>query len=155
VPPGAKIVGENWSQLVAFGSNFGDEKNPRPLVRVGEEGSKGSVELQDLIFTSKGPTAGVVFVEWNILSDGPGKAGMWGKVSFLFLSFLSCLTPCNANNLIDCHVRVGGVSGTDLTVAECPAGGYNDKCKAGSALMHVTSKASGYFENVWLWVADQ
>lgn len=52
-------------------------------------------------------------------------------------------------------MRVGGAVGTDLTVAECPAGSVNDKCKAGAALMHMTPESSGYFENVWLWVADQ
>lgn len=39
------------------------------------------MEMQDLIFTSKGPTAGVVFVEWNIKSTQLGGAGMWGKYS--------------------------------------------------------------------------
>ncbi|POR35855.1 Exo-beta-1,3-glucanase [Tolypocladium paradoxum] len=131
IPNGAKIVGENWAQLVAFGDKFKDERNPRPLIKVGEKSQRGTVEMQDLIFTSKGPTAGVIFVEWNILSDGPGKAGMW-----------------------DCHVRVGGARGTELTAKECPAGKFNEKCKAGSALMHVTPHASGYFDNVWLWVAD-
>lgn len=55
----------------------------------------------------------------------------------------------------DCHVRVGGAAGTELTVKKCPAGSINDKCRAGSALMHITPSGSGYFENVWLWVADQ
>ena len=54
-------------------------RNPRPLIKVGERGQRGNIEMQDLIFTSKGPTAGVVFVEWNIRGDGAGKAGMWGK----------------------------------------------------------------------------
>jgi hypothetical protein len=38
---------------------------------------------------------------------------------------------------------------------DCPLGSTVDnKCIAGSMLMHITSSASGYFENVWLWVAD-
>ncbi|WEW59950.1 hypothetical protein PRK78_005432 [Emydomyces testavorans] len=134
VPRNAKIVGENWSQLVAKGRNFEDAKAPRPLLRVGEQGGeRGTVEMQDLIFTSVGPTAGVVFVEWNIRANGPGEAGMW-----------------------DCHVRVGGAVGTDLESYQCPAvtSGTNQNCNAGSLLMHVTKQASGYFENVWLWVAD-
>ncbi|KAK4203357.1 pectate lyase superfamily protein-domain-containing protein [Triangularia verruculosa] len=113
IPNNAVIVGENWAQLVAFGERFADARHPRPMIRVGQKGQRGNVEMQDLIFTSKGPTAGVVFVEWNIKASAAGKA-----------------------------------------VKECPAGSQNDKCKAGSALMHIKPDASGYFENVWLWVAD-
>jgi hypothetical protein len=106
--------------------------------------------MQDLLFTSKGPTAGVVFVEWNLRASSKGAAAMWGEYLHL-LCYLILLLIAR----LDCHVRVGGAVGTELTVKECPAGSQNDKCKAGSALMHITSGASGYFENVWLWVADQ
>jgi glucan 1,3-beta-glucosidase len=54
----------------------------------------------------------------------------------------------------DCHFRVGGAAGSDLQLANCPHGSDNNKCMAASLLMHVTSKASGYFQNVWAWVAD-
>jgi len=63
IPTYARIVGEAWAQLVATASKFQDAKNPLPLFRVGNKGERGTVEMQDLIFTSKGPTAGVVFVE--------------------------------------------------------------------------------------------
>ena len=57
---------------------------------------------------------------------------------------------------IDCHVRIGGATGTNLTPEECPAltSSPNSKCQAASMMMHITPKASGYFENMWLWVAD-
>lgn len=83
IPPGARIVGEVWSQLFAVGNLFQDETSPRPLIRVGQEGSVGRVEMQDLLFTSKGPTAGVIFVEWNIRADEPGNAGMWGESCYI------------------------------------------------------------------------
>lgn len=38
----------------------------------------GSIELQDLLFTSRGPTAGLILVEWNVKAEKPGAAGMWG-----------------------------------------------------------------------------
>ncbi|KAL2372532.1 hypothetical protein RJZ57_003006 [Blastomyces gilchristii] len=134
IPVGAKIVGEGWSQLVAFGPNFQDERNPRPLVRVGNDGDHGDVEIQDLLFTTKGPTAGAVLVEWNIKATCSGCAGMW-----------------------DSHVRIGGATGTELTSTECPAitsGVNDDGCKSGSLMMHITRSASAYMENVWLWTAD-
>lgn len=55
----------------------------------------------------------------------------------------------------DSHFRVGGATGSELTISECPKGEYNEKCIAASLLMHVTAKSSGYFENVWVWTADQ
>ena len=55
----------------------------------------------------------------------------------------------------DSHFRVGGATGTNLQEKDCPVGGsVNKNCMAASMLMHVTSKSSGYFENVWAWVAD-
>ncbi|KAI5862531.1 hypothetical protein GGS23DRAFT_597332 [Durotheca rogersii] len=45
----------------------------------------------------------------------------------------------------DCHVRIGGVTGTS---------GINPDCHGASLTTHIASKASGYFDNVWLWVAD-
>ncbi|KAH8810663.1 pectate lyase superfamily protein-domain-containing protein [Xylogone sp. PMI_703] len=133
VPPGSRIVGEAWSQLMGFGETFSDTTNPVPVVRVGNPGDVGDVEFSDLMFTAQGGgTGGAVLVEWNIKASSQGSAGMW-----------------------DCYVRVGGATGTLLQDAECPQmGGINTDCKAASMLMHVTSGASGYFENNWLWVAD-
>lgn len=107
--------------------------NPRPVIKVGNAGDKGIVELSDLIFTSKGETAGAVFVEWNLEAEGPGQAGIW-----------------------DCHVRVGGTDGSGLISSRCPAlrAGVAPGCKGGSMMLHLTPSGSGYFENAWFWVAD-
>lgn len=48
------------------------------MLRVGAEGDTGVVELQDLMFTTVGPTAGVVLMEWNVAQDEQGSAAMWG-----------------------------------------------------------------------------
>lgn len=48
------------------------------MVMVGNPGDKGSVEIQDLLFTVQGRTAGAVLVEWNIAADKQGAAAMWG-----------------------------------------------------------------------------
>jgi len=50
------------------------------MLRVGKEGDVGSVEMQDLLFTTKGNTAGVVLVEWNIKADKQGSAALWGEL---------------------------------------------------------------------------
>ncbi|KGO66430.1 Pectin lyase fold/virulence factor [Penicillium italicum] len=133
VPIGSKIVGETWSQLVASGKYFADASQPKVMLKVGNLNDVGSIEMQDLIFTSRGPAPGLIMVEWNVHASSPGAAGLW-----------------------DCHARVGGATGTALTPKECPPSksGINEGCNAASLMMHITPRASGYFENMWLWVAD-
>jgi hypothetical protein len=112
-----------------------------------------------LIFTTKGPTPGVTLVEWNILAASLGSGGMWGEFLAMCILLVGRYRGKRTNiaRNADCHVRIGGATGTDLTLAECPASttGVNDKkCQAASLMMHITKGGSGYFENVWLWVAD-
>lgn len=96
-------------------------------------GDVGDVEMQDSLFTTRGPTAGLVLVEWNMQAESAGSAA-----------------------LCDCHARIGGATGTELTPNECPAvtSGIDPKCSAASLMFHLTFLASGYFENMWLWGAD-
>ncbi|KFY91677.1 hypothetical protein V498_05365 [Pseudogymnoascus sp. VKM F-4517 (FW-2822)] len=131
-PKNARITGEVWSQIVAKGSYFADIDNPKVMVKVGNKGDVGSIQITDMMFTSIGALPGLVYVEWNIKEDAPGSAGMW-----------------------DSHIRVGGSLGTELQLAQCPpVMEIKSACVAASTLMHVTSSSSGYFENVWAWVAD-
>lgn len=133
VPVGSKIVGSGWSQIMGTGTYFQDENNPKVMVRVGNEGDSGLIEISDMMFTVKGPTAGCILMEWNVHEGAQGSAAMW-----------------------DSHFRVGGATGTDLQLEDCaaPASTVLDKCKAGYMLMHVTRESSGYFDNIWLWVSD-
>ncbi|KAK4144852.1 pectate lyase superfamily protein-domain-containing protein [Dichotomopilus funicola] len=117
VPDGAKI----------------DASKPKVLIQVGLEGLVGNVEMQDLLFTTRGPTAGLILVEWNIRAASPGSAALW-----------------------DCHARIGGATGTELTPTECPpsTSGTDAGCSAASLMMRLSPHASGYFENMWLRGAD-
>jgi len=55
----------------------------------------------------------------------------------------------------DCHFRVGGFRGSELTGSNCPRGPINGpECMGVHTLLHVTASGSGLFENVWAWVAD-
>jgi hypothetical protein len=54
-------------------------KNPHVMVKMGNKGDVGIMEIQDLMFTATGPTAGVVLVEWNIAQSAQGSAAMWGE----------------------------------------------------------------------------
>ncbi|GAB1197984.1 hypothetical protein APSETT444_007290 [Aspergillus pseudonomiae] len=132
IPVGSKIIGSGWSQIMGTGSTFEDVENPTVIVQVGDKGDQGVIEITDMLFTVKGATAGAVLMEWNVHESTQGSAAMW-----------------------DTHFRVGGANGTHLGLEECPTkAGVNKKCMAAHLLMHVTSLASGYFENVWAWVAD-
>jgi hypothetical protein len=134
IPKNAKIVGETWAQFAANGVRFSNAKEPAVMFKVGNAGDVGTVEMQDLLFTSKGPTPGVVLMEWNVHAKNPGEAALW-----------------------DVHVRLGGATGTELTPAECPpiqSGTNPSSCQVASMLLHITKEASGYFDNMWLWVGD-
>lgn len=131
VPTGSKITGELWPQIMGTGSFFMDEKNPKAMVQVGRKGDKGSVEISGMLFTVRGATAGCIMMEWNVHEDSQGSAAMW-----------------------DSHFRIGGATGSDLSLKDCPRDATNDKCKAASMLLHVTTESSGYFENIWAWTAD-
>jgi hypothetical protein len=75
VPVGSIIVGEGWSQIMGTGSYFEDELNPKVMVRVGAPGDSGIIQISDMLFTVKGPTAGAILMEWNVheSTQGSGK----------------------------------------------------------------------------------
>jgi len=75
VPVNSKIVGAAWSQIQATGAYFGDMKKPQVVIKVGNAGDVGTLEITDMIFSVKGPTAGAIMVEWNVKESSQG-AGM-------------------------------------------------------------------------------
>lgn len=65
---------------MATGTAFQDMNNPKVAVQVGTAGSVSVVEIQNIIFTVKGPTAGAVLLEWNVHESTQGSAGLWGEL---------------------------------------------------------------------------
>ncbi|KAL3483769.1 pectate lyase superfamily protein-domain-containing protein [Aspergillus germanicus] len=65
------------SQIMGNGSNFQNELEPRAVIKVGEPGDVGIVEIQDMLFTVSGNTAGAVLMEWNVHESTQGSAGLW------------------------------------------------------------------------------
>ncbi|KAJ5693837.1 hypothetical protein N7536_004249 [Penicillium majusculum] len=136
VPKDIKITGEIWPMLMAHGKKFADQENPVPVFQVGQKGDTGSVEMSDLIITTKGPAAGAILMEWNVAGSSQGSAGMW-----------------------DVHFRIGGAAGTDLQSDTCPKTPKEKttpkkECMAAFMLLHITQKGSAYLENTWFWTAD-
>ena len=79
IPVGSRVIGQAWPQIMATGSRFSDMQKPRVAVRVGRPGQAGAVEIQSMMLTVKGATAGAVMMEWNVHESGQGSAGLWGK----------------------------------------------------------------------------
>lgn len=134
VPVGTRIVGELWPVLAATGSAFGDLNNPVTMIKVGNPGDEGIVEISDILFSHKGQVPGAILVEWNI-RDPAGQQG--------------------ASAMWDSHFRIGGALGTGLDSNSCTKfSATTDQCKGAYLLLHLTSTSSAYLENVWAWTAD-
>lgn len=62
---------------------FEDQQNPQVVVRVGErevDSNDGkTVEITDVVFTTVGPAAGAIVVEWNVgrVEHGKPPGGLW------------------------------------------------------------------------------
>jgi glucan 1,3-beta-glucosidase len=135
IPAGARLVGEGYSVIMSSGSYFNNMASPQPVVRVGNAGDSGQVQWSDMIVATQGTQAGAILIEWNLATSGT-PSGMW-----------------------DVHTRIGGFTGSDLQVAQCPttpsSSAVNTACIGAYMSMHITPSASGlYMENVWLWTAD-
>ncbi|PPQ70273.1 hypothetical protein CVT26_014562 [Gymnopilus dilepis] len=135
IPAGTQMVGEGWTVLAAKGSNFNNANSPRAAFRIGDTGSQGIMEITDFVFTTIGPAAGAILVEWNVKqpANTPAGAGMW-----------------------DSHIRVGGAAGTNLQSGNCPSSGSGGTaaCSGSYLDLHLTSQSTAYLEGTWVWTAD-
>ena len=136
IPKGSKIVGESYSVIMSSGSFFSNINAPQIVVQVGNAGDTGVVEWSDMIVSTQGAQAGAILVQWNLASTSTSPSGMW-----------------------DVHTRIGGFTGSDLQVAQCPttpsSTTINTNCIAAYMSMHVAVTAAALnMENCWLWTAD-
>ena len=136
VPKNIKITGEIWPLIMASGPAFSDQKNPKPVFRVGAPGDRGAVEMTDLMFQTLGPAPGAILIEWNVADSSQGACALW-----------------------DVHFRVGGTAGSKLQIDKCQKNenvstSFNPDCAGAFMLMHITQQATAYLENTWFWVAD-
>jgi hypothetical protein len=89
IPLGSRIIGQAWPQIMASGSKFQDMEDPHVAVQVGNEGDVGIIEIQQMMFTTSGPTAGAVLMEWNVHESTQGSAGIWGQSSYSSVQILA------------------------------------------------------------------
>ena len=74
--------------------------NPQVMIKVGNVGDVGNIEIQDVLFTVKGATQGAVLLEWNAKAATQGSVAMWGSYNSYFfmvgITDLSIQTPTSA-----------------------------------------------------------
>ncbi|KAF2007153.1 glycoside hydrolase family 55 protein [Amniculicola lignicola CBS 123094] len=129
-PPGARVVGESFSVILAAGSTWSDKNKPVPVIQIGKPGERGLVQWSDMVVATQGPTPGATLIQYNL--DSVRGSGVW-----------------------DVHTRIGGAKGTQLQVAQCPTLTQKNECMAAYMNVHVTKTGNGaYFENNWFWTAD-
>ena len=63
VPVGSIIIGSGWSQIMGSGSHFKNAEKPAVMVQVGNRGDSRVIEISDMLFTVRGPTAGAISIE--------------------------------------------------------------------------------------------
>ncbi|KAN0101177.1 glycoside hydrolase family 55 protein [Tylopilus felleus] len=133
IPAGTQIVGEAWPVILAGGSNFQSQTDPRVVIQAGAPGSQGLMEISDMVLSTAGPAPGAILLEWNVHdpSGQQGAAGLW-----------------------DTHIRLGGAVGTNMQHANCPSGSVDPACQAAFLAIHLTPGSSAYFEGTWVWTAD-
>jgi hypothetical protein len=64
---------------MATGVTFQDQESPMIMVQVGdyENATPTNIEISDMLFTTRGPTAGLIAIQWNAYPLNQGSAGMW------------------------------------------------------------------------------
>ncbi|KFY68822.1 hypothetical protein V496_00777 [Pseudogymnoascus sp. VKM F-4515 (FW-2607)] len=129
IPPGSRIIGEAWAVVTGAGDKFKDASKPAPVIKVGNDGETGIVELQDMRFTVSEVLPGAIILEVNIAGDAPGDVGFW--------------------NII---VLIGGTA--DTSIHDSCTDQDTSSCKAAFLAVHITASSSAYFQNLWAWTAD-
>lgn len=125
IPSGTRLVGNGWSTISGAGSAFMDESNPQPVVKIGNSGDVGTVDIQDMRFTVMEQLPGAIILEVNMAGSNPGDVAIH-------------------NSLIT-------VGGTKDTTINCNS---EADCKGAYLGIHLTASSSAYIDNMWVWVAD-
>ncbi|KAB8349588.1 hypothetical protein FH972_023612 [Carpinus fangiana] len=128
VPPNSRIIGEGWATIIGSGDNFKDASNPRPIVRVGDEGSSGVAHIQDMRFTVGEVLPGAIIVQIN-MAGAPGDVAIWNS-----------------------EITIGGDAASSVTT-QCNQQDTTE-CKAAFLGLHLSASSSAYIDNVWVWTAD-
>ncbi|KAJ5885420.1 Pectin lyase fold/virulence factor [Penicillium taxi] len=129
IPVGSRLVGEAWPVITGYGDLFKDQINPRAIVKIGNPGDVGTVEIQEMRFSVSEILPGAKIIEINAAGAQPGDVGLWNTLA-----------------------TVGGTAETSISDI-CISQDAKD-CMAAFMVMHLTESSSAYIENFWGWTAD-
>ncbi|EPS36638.1 hypothetical protein H072_9858 [Dactylellina haptotyla CBS 200.50] len=95
VHPGTRIVGEAWPKIMASGTFFTNSASPQPVLKIGQPGDQGLVEIQDIVVTAKGGSSGAISYQWNLkgATQNGDMSGMWDAHSIIGAQPFSNLEP--------------------------------------------------------------
>lgn len=80
VPVGSQIVGEAWATITGHGDGFKDAANPKPVVKVGNDGDVGVAQISDMRFTVSDVLPGAIIVQFNMAGTKPGDVALWNSL---------------------------------------------------------------------------
>lgn len=75
IPPGARIVGEAYPNIMAAGEYFSDISNPKSVIQVGLPGQSGQIEWSNMVVSTQGSTIGAILIEYNLASSAENPSG--------------------------------------------------------------------------------
>ncbi|KAH1527330.1 hypothetical protein KXX18_001470 [Aspergillus fumigatus] len=101
IPKGSRIIGQAWSQIMATGPKFQDADDPHVAVQVGHEGDIGIVEIQDLLFTVSGPTAGAVLKQFPLIKQAYIAASLLLRITSSASAYLENVWAWTADHDLD------------------------------------------------------
>lgn len=93
IPAGSRVVGEVWSVIMGSGPTFSDINSPQVVVRVGEPGDQGIMEITDMLFTTRGPGQYRSLESFRGLGSLPLRSSSWRDCSGMEHQ-LSCTGRC-------------------------------------------------------------
>ena len=126
IPPGSRLIGEALSTISASGSNFKNANAPIPMIQLGQPKDQGVGQISDMLFTVADLLPGCILLEVNMKGNNPGDVAIWNS-----------------------HFRVGGAVGSTVETS-C----QSSPCMAAFMMLHITTTASVYIEDMWAWTAD-
>ncbi|KAK5125931.1 hypothetical protein LTR85_011286 [Meristemomyces frigidus] len=125
IPAGTELVGNGWSTISGYGSNFADSSNPTPVVEVGAPGETGTAHIQDIRFTVGEELPGAIVLRVNMAGTNPGDVSIHNSL-----------------------ITIGGTPDSTIDCTD-PA-----TCQSTYLGLHLAATSSAYIDNVWVWVAD-
>ncbi|KIJ99131.1 glycoside hydrolase family 55 protein, partial [Laccaria amethystina LaAM-08-1] len=126
------------------GSTFKDQSNSQVVFKVGASGSRGVMRITDFVFTTAGPTACTIVVEWNVAQPSGVSAGAGMRnVGF---TYPICNSLTSNSDLIEHLIyRTGGDKLVMLYFAQLVKLNITSHC-------HQFGKLARNY--TWVWVTD-